>query len=182
VVRYNISQNDHHRGINLSGQATNSLIYNNTIYVGKNEDVDLIVHSDWNGWAANTSFFNNVFYVDGTARFSYATSRRLDGAYIVAPGPGKSSSNVFDYNLYYGVRPQEDPHGLINNPLMSDPGSAKQGRKTASGYLMRSGSPALDSGKTIENNGGRDFFGTIVPQCGGVDRGAVESTDCRSSR
>ena len=182
VVRYNISQNDHHRGINISGPVMNTLIYNNTIYVGKNEDVDVIVHSDWNGWAANTSFVNNVFYVDGTARFSYATSRRSDGAYVVAPGPGKSSNNIFDANVYYNVQSQADPRGLTSNPLLADPGSAGKGRKTASGYLMRSSSPALDSGKTIENNGGRDFFGTIVPQCGGVDRGAVESTDCRSFR
>jgi len=182
VVRYNISQNDHHRGINVAGPVKNTLIYNNTIYVGKNEEVDVVLHSDWNGWAANTSFFNNVFYVDGTARFSYGTSRGPDGGYLVAPGSGKSSNNLFDSNVYYRVQPQTDPHGLTSNPRLGSPGSAGTGRKTASGYLLRSASPALDSGRTIDNHGGRDFFGTTVPQCGGVDRGAVESRDCRSSQ
>ena len=31
IVRYNISQNDHHRGINIAGPVTNATIYNNTI-------------------------------------------------------------------------------------------------------------------------------------------------------
>jgi hypothetical protein len=182
VVRYNISQNDHHRGINISGPVMNTLIYNNTIYVGKNEDVDMVLHSDWNGWAANTSFFNNLFYVDGTARFSYATSRGPDGAYVVALGDGQSSNNVFDSNLYYGIPPQTDLHALTSNPLLGAAGTAGKGRQTAAGYVLRPGSPARNSGKLIDNDGRRDFFGTTVPQCGSVDRGAVESADCRSSQ
>ncbi len=42
-------------------------------------------------------------------------------------------------------------------------------------------SPAIPE-KAIDSNGGRDFFGTMVPQCASVDRGAVESTDCRSTQ
>jgi len=38
IVRYNISQNDHHRGIKFSGPVKNTLIYNNTIYVGKRRE------------------------------------------------------------------------------------------------------------------------------------------------
>ena len=30
--------------------------------------------------------------------------------------------------------------------------------------------------KTVDSK--QDFFGTAVPSCGGVDRGAVESADC----
>jgi Right handed beta helix region len=182
IVRYNISQNDHHRGINIGGPVKNTLIYNNTIYVGQGEDVDVILHSDWNGWAADTSYFNNIFYVDGAGRFSYGTSRGADGAYVVATGPGNSSNNVYDTNVYYHVAAQADAHGLTTDPLLTSPGNAGNGLKTTSGYLLRIGSPALDSGKTIDANGGRDFFGTTVPQCGGVDRGAVESADCRSSQ
>jgi hypothetical protein len=180
IVRYNISQNDHHRGINLAGPVKNTLIYNNTIYVGQGEDVDVILHSDWSGWAANTSYFNNIFYVDGTGRFSYGTARAPDGAYVVAPGSGKSTNNAYDTNVYYNLQTQTDAHGLTSDPLLTGPGSAGNGLKAASGYLLRSDSPARDSGKAIDNSGGRDFFGTMVPQCAGVDRGAVESTDCRS--
>jgi hypothetical protein len=43
----------------LSGPGKNTLVYNNTIYVGKAEHVDLILHTDWTGWAKDTYFYNN---------------------------------------------------------------------------------------------------------------------------
>jgi hypothetical protein len=178
IVRYNISQNDHHRGIKLSGPVKNTLIYNNTIYVAKGENVDVVLHTDWTGWASDTYFYNNIFYVEGTARFSYGVSGNPDGSYVTAPGPGKSTNNVYDYNLYYGLPAADDPHALTSNPLMVDPGHAAVGRHTVSGYALRKNSPAIDSGKRIENSGGRDFFGVTVPQCGGIDRGAMEATAC----
>jgi hypothetical protein len=30
----------------------------------------------------------------------------------------------------------------------------------------------------IQNNGDKDFTGTPIPQCGGLDRGAFESHEC----
>jgi hypothetical protein len=179
IVRYNISQNDHHRGIKLSGPVKNTLIYNNTIYVGKEENVDLILHTDWTGWAADTYFYNNIFYVEGTARlFSYGMSGSPDGSYVTAPGPGKSANNVFDFNIYYGVEAARDAHALTSNPLLENAGHGGVGQHTPSGYSLRPGSPAIDSGKAIESNGGRDFLGATVPQCAGVDRGAIESLEC----
>jgi hypothetical protein len=156
----------------------NTLIYNNTIYVGKGENVDLVLHTDWTGWAADTYFYNNIFYVEGTARFSYGVSGNADGSYATAPGPGKSIHNVYDSNVYYGVGAADDPHALILNPQMSDPGRAGIGRDTVSGYALRTSSPAIDSGRRIESSGGRDFFGNPVPSCDRVDRGAIESVNC----
>jgi hypothetical protein len=178
IVRYNISQNDHHRGIKLSGPVKNTLVYNNTIYVGKGEDVDIVLHTDWTGWAADTYFYNNIFYVEGTARISYGVTANPDGSYGSAPGPGKSTNNVYDYNVYYGMKPADDPHALTSDPMLASPGDAGIGRNTASGYALRPGSPAVDSGKAIENSGGKDFLGTTVPQCRAVDRGAMELPGC----
>lgn len=178
IVRYNISQNDHHRGIKLSGPVKNTLIYNNTIYVGKGENVDVVLHTDWTGWATDTYFYNNIFYVEGTARFSYGVSGNPDGSYVTAPGPGKSANNIYDSNVYYGVAPVDDPHALIANPQMIDAGHAAIGRHTVSGYALRTSSLAVDSGRRIEASGGRDFSGNAVPSCGGVDRGAIESVSC----
>jgi hypothetical protein len=184
IVRYNISQNDHHRGIKLSGPVKNTLIYNNTIYVGKGEDVDLILHTDWTGWATDTYLYNNVFYVEGTARvLSYGVSGNPDGSYVTAPGAGKSTNNVFDSNVYYGVKAADvtaadDAHLLTSNPLLVDPGHGSRSRLTVSGYALREKSPAIDSGKMIESSGGGDFLGTPVPQCGAIDRGAIESRKC----
>ena len=178
IVRYNISQNDHHRGIKLSGPVKDTLIYNNTIYVGRGENVDLVLHTDWTGWATNTSFYNNIFYVEGTARFSYGVKGNPDGSYETAPGPGKSVNNIYDFNVYYGVPPADDPHALTSNPLLANPGHAGFGRQTTSGYGPQKDSPAVDSGKVMENSGSKDFFGATVPQCGSIDRGAIESITC----
>ena len=180
IVRYNISQNDHHRGIKLSGPVKNTLIYNNTIYVGKGENSDVVLHTDWTGWAADTFFYNNIFYVEGTARFGYGATGNDDGSYVSAPGPGKSTNNVYDYNVYYGVQPENDAHTLTADPLLLNPGHGKIGLQSLSGYALRIHSPAVDSGKIIEDNGGKDFFSTSVPQCSGVDRGASESKQCPS--
>ena len=180
VVRYNISQNDHHRGINIAGPVRHSTIYNNTIYVGKNERVDLLVYSNWKGWAAGTYLYNNIFYVEGVGQFSYALSRRNNGAHVTAPGFGKSQQNIFDSNVYYGVPPPtNDPHGMTSDPRLASPGSATNGRQSVTGYSLLSGSPAIDSGKVIADDGGKDFLGNRVRFCGGVDRGALEKQKCR---
>ncbi len=180
IVRYNISQNDHHRGIKLSGPVKNTLIYNNTIYVAKGENVDVVLHTDWTGWATDTYFYNNIFYVEGTARFSYGVSGNADGSYVTAPGPGKSTNNTYDSNVYYGLPAADDRHALISNPQMIDPGHGGIGRDTVSGYALRTSSPAVDSGRRIAASGGRDFLGNPVPSCGGVgvDRGAIEAVKC----
>jgi hypothetical protein len=178
IVRYNISQNDHRRGINVAGPVTDAKIYNNTIYVGKNERVALLLHSNWKGWAQGTSLNDNIFYVQGHAEFSYAKSRKPSGEHVTAPGFGKSMHNVFDSNVYYGVVGAKDLHGVHADPRFEHPGTGGIGRDSASGYHLRSGSPAIDSGKLIPQSGGQDFYGVKVPSCRGTDRGALEREDC----
>jgi hypothetical protein len=175
IVRYNISQNDRTRGINIAGPTKNTLIYNNTIYVGPEHKVDLVVLSDWHGWASDTSFLNNVFYVDGIAQFSYALSRNPDGAYLTAPGNGQSTNNVFDSNVYFGdLQPPKDAHALTTDPKFLAVGQGRIGRESLAGYRLQPGSPAIGSAMQIANNGGRDFWGTVLP-LHGVDRGAAQS-------
>jgi len=187
IVRYNISQNDRTRGINIAGPVKNSTIYNNTFYVGRDYQVDMVLDSDWHGWAVDSYFYNNIFYVEGSARFSYALSRAPDGAYATAPGFGQSKINRFDSNLYYGniARP-EDVHALTASPKFRAPGQGGLGRLTLSGYDLQPGSPARGSGKALERakekNGGHDFAGNPTPACGGTDRGALQAQDCGTPR
>jgi hypothetical protein len=179
IVRYNISQNDHTRGITVTGPVTNAMVYNNTIYVGKNENVSLLLHAEWNGWATGTYFYNNIFYVEGTAQFAYGVSRADNGAYATAPGLGMSKDTMFDSNVYFGkVQAARDANGNTSDPMFVSPGTAGLGRDTVSGYRLRPGSPAINSGRAIPNIGGRDFPGDLVPSCRGVDRGAIESVAC----
>jgi len=182
IVRYNISQNDHHRGIKLSGPVKNTLIYNNTMYVGKGESSDLVLHTDWTGWASDTYIYNNIFYVEGTGKFGYGVKGNEDGSYDSAPGPGKSLNNVYDSNVYYGVQPPDDAHAITSDPLLENPGHAAHGIQTVAGYGLRPGSPAINSAKMIANPGAMDFAGTPVPQCGLPDRGAMESKICSSRK
>jgi hypothetical protein len=182
IVRYNISQNDHTRGIAIAGPVKNSLIYNNTFYVGPREDVSLLLQADWGGWADGTYLYNNIFYVAGEARFAYGVSRDPDGAYHTAPGFGPSTTSVFDANVYFGhVKAADDAHGSTADPMFVSPGSGRVGIGTLSGYRLRANSPDRTNGKVIENNGGRDFRGAPVPSCGGIARGAMQPERCNGS-
>jgi Right handed beta helix region len=176
IVRFNISQNDRTRGINIAGPTQNTRIYNNTVYVGPEHKVDLVLFSDWHGWSSDTSFFNNVFYVDGFAQFSYALSRNPDGAYVTAPGNGQSTDNLFDSNLYFGkLQPPVDAHALRTDPKFVAVGQASIGRETLTGYHLEPGSPAIGSAMQIPNSGDHDFWGAPVPPNGPRDRGASQS-------
>jgi hypothetical protein len=59
------------------------------------------------------------------------------------------------------------------------PGVGGLGRATLVGYRLLPDSPARGTGKTVESNGGRDFWGEAVPSCGKTDRGASQSDHCR---
>lgn len=180
IVRYNISQNDHHRSINIAGPVNNTTIYNNTIYVGNEQDVDLVLQSDWTGWSKNTFLFNNIFYVAGSGRFSHAVSHGTNGVYITVPGIESAQNTVFGSNIYFGkIQLPSDPNAVTSNPLFVAGGRAGMARASARFYALRPGSPALHSGRVISDSGGRDFFGTDVPKCA-VDRGAVQlSKSCK---
>jgi hypothetical protein len=159
IVRYNISQNDHHRGINVAGPVDNATIYNNTFYLRQGETVSLLLQSDWKGWSDGTYLYNNIFYAAGAAEFSHGVSRGQDGAYVTKPGFGSSRNTVFDYNVYYGkLEPAADPHALTIDPLFISSGSAGRGAQTVTGYRLLAGSPAINSGKSIERNGAKIFW------------------------
>lgn len=183
IVRYNISQNDRTRGINIAGPVKDSLISNNTIYVGPDHTVDLLLFSDWHGWSEGSNFYNNIFYVAGTARFSYGISRASDGAYVSAHGFGSSKDNRFDANVYYGVEaPANDPHALTVDPKLVAPGQGTIGILSLTGYRLRPMSPSKKSGKFVKKSGGQDFWGNAVPSCDATDRGASQSDECNRSR
>ena len=183
IIRYNISQNDRTRGINIAGPVEDSAIYNNTIYVGPEQVVSLLLFSDWRGWGEDTRLSNNIFYVAGKAEFTYGISRAQDGAYETARGFGQSKKNKLDANVYFGVTPPTaDLEALTVNPKLVAPGSGGRGRLSLAGYRLQSGSAARRTGKQIQKNGGRDFSGNRVPSCQQTDRGAVQSDDCAAHR
>ena len=179
VVRYNISQNDRHRGITISGPVRDTLVYNNTLYFGSDGSTDAVLFTDWSGWSNNTSFLNNIFYALGPARIGHAVSRAKDGAHASAPGLGDSSANRFDANTYFGhVNAADDPHASVIDPLFVDPGKGTLTRESLHGYALKTGSPARRSGVAAMPTADIDFFSTPVKNCTPPDRGAVQSSPC----
>jgi hypothetical protein len=179
VVRYNISQNDGHRGVTISGPVKATLIYNNTFYIGAGQRSDVVLFTDWSGWPTDTSFQNNIFYARGEAHIGHAISRGKDGAHISAPGFGESRQNNFDSNVYFGgIIAPADPHALTVDPLFTAPGSGSPGRESLKGYALQPDSKARKSGVSIPQNGGEDFFGTSLYHCSAADRGAIQGSSC----
>jgi hypothetical protein len=144
------------------------------MHVGKNENVALVLHSDWNGWATNPSLFNNIFYAEGSAQVSYNTACQPDRVYVAAPGTGKSSVNLFDSNVYYGVQAQPDVRGLTRDPLFNRPSGARISRQTASGYRLRAGSAALDSGRKATTTAAASFSEPPSPEVGESNRAPLK--------
>ncbi len=101
IVRRNISRNDRTRIFHLSA-AENTTVEDNAIYVGPGLDVQMVLMTDWMGWADGAIFRNNTFFVEGTARYGYQVSRSNDGTYGIAPGWGPARNIVFEGNRYIG--------------------------------------------------------------------------------
>jgi hypothetical protein len=151
IIRYNLSQND---GINsarvfhISG-AKDTLIHNNTLYIGTNQDLPLVIFNEWSGGnAQNTRFVNNLIYVDGRVTYDL----------------GKSRGTVFENNLYFGnhVSPPTDANAVTNAPPLAQAGGAGDGFAAAKGYRLTS-LPAFLVGQTVTGGVTRDFFGQPVP-------------------
>jgi hypothetical protein len=145
IIRYNVSRNDGLHTFNISGPCQNTLIYNNVFYVGKELNVALVASGNWgNAWPKDTKFLNNVFYVDGKARFDF----------------GGMTNVKFENNAFFGniQSKPDDPHAVFSDPLLA---GAPLFLKPAA-FMLRSGSPLIGAGRIIPNNGGKDFQGNPV--------------------
>jgi hypothetical protein len=181
IVRYNISQNDGGNVFRFSGAITNTKVYNNTIYVGR--DVRSPQHSvppriiyqkSWNdGWSDHLTFFNNAIY-NACPRAVYAE--------------GKSTNNVYCHNLFFGLHPASEPadsQKSVMNPLFTKPGGAKLGLESAAAaYAALPGAPEFGAARAWENQakngfrgGGLDVLPDISPPAGCGPSSAIEKPD-----
>lgn len=161
TIRYNISQNDSGRIITLTGPSKNTYFYNNTVYISPKMKTKILEAQDYEGWHEGFYAYNNIFYNLGKGGYDFA----------------QSTKNVFDYNVYFGEHPSNEPadaHKIVSDPMLDNPGSGKIGRNSVIGYKLKSGSPCINSGVTITNNSRKDFWGTAIPQGVATDRGACE--------
>ena len=165
VVRYNILQNNSRYQIYLhSDAAASSAIYNNTVYNNKTNSG--VAYGYGTSLDATYALENNIFYA--------------------ASGNGvltTSGTITYQNNLYFGSTiqvPPGDTHPLKADPKLVSPGTGSNGSAAGpafgslGGYKLGSGSPALNAGLSIANNGGKDFWGTTL-YVGAADVGAHEA-------
>jgi len=176
VVRYNISVNDGlratptHKGFfspsfHISGPCKDTRIYNNIIYVNRKPDnkidTTLLRMDNWGGpWPENTYFANNIFFAEDRIGYIY----------------GKARDTVFEGNLYVGEHENapKDRLAVRENPRFIDPGAARHGIGSLKGYRLQEGSPCIDAGLPVAENGERDFWGAAVSSDGPRCIGACE--------
>jgi hypothetical protein len=101
VVAHNISRNDHTRIFNLNG-ADQTLVEHNAIYIAPQDDVQVLLVSQWDGWSKDAIFQDNTFNVAGTARYGHEVQRNADGSYQLASGWGGAQGIHFEGNRYFG--------------------------------------------------------------------------------
>jgi hypothetical protein len=136
-------------------------IYNNTFYFGKGSGKQVFVEAGKTRIPIETSFWNNIFYFEEKADW----------------GLEPDQTCVIENNLYYNVSVRgtnaitEDP--LFVNPGRGDTDIDMTNPHRLSGYRLREGSSAINTGKTIEGYRGDDFSGR--PVIGRPDLGAFES-------
>lgn len=136
VFRYNISQNDEDGYVYITRRG-NVHFYNNTIF-NAGGDIEI---SDWYYNLPGNVIANNIFVAKN----------------------GYYDTGSYDNNLYFGHNgPNSDTHKVTGDPKFAEPNGAGDGRSTADAYKLLAGSPALQAGKIIADNGGKDFWGNVV--------------------
>jgi hypothetical protein len=155
VFRYNISQNDKDSRIRFACSTGGALmhVYNNTFYT--DNPTEHVRIQDDNGLVRAT-FENNIFYAPGTGDYP------------------QNSRFTYSNNLYFGhTGASSDAFQVTADPQFITPGAGMDGRASAIYYKLRPSSPAINAGKVIANNGGKDYFGNTL-YSGAPDIGAHE--------
>jgi hypothetical protein len=78
-----------------------ALVEKNVIHVGEAMDVQMVVATQWDGWARDVRFRDNVFKVAGIARYGSETGRRGPD-YLIKAGFDPAASFRFKGNSYFG--------------------------------------------------------------------------------
>ena len=165
IYRYNIFQNDltKHGVIDWRTNHKESMAYNNTFYFGElPAGSDPRVFMGENAYCNGNSeakFYNNIFYnVDDFVIYNF-NEQEID----------------WERNIFYGFDkvPANDSTVITEDPKFVAPGTGGYGIDSVDGYKLQIDSPAINAGLNIEDNGGRDYFGTPLID-GMTDIGAAE--------
>lgn len=148
VIRYNVIANSSRMGINLhSDSRSTSQIYNNLFYGSA-----ALTNTSGNGEHLDASYdiVNNIFLGAG------------GGASVRTGG-----NVVYSYNLFSGLS-AEGSNAQTGDPGFANIGTWPSGDASGpaldalSGLTLVAGSPAVDNGTMVADNGGVDFFGNAL--------------------
>lgn len=101
IARHNVSRNDGTRIFQLSGNVSDALVEKNVVHVGKGMDVQMVVATNWDGWARDVRFSDNIFKVAGTARYGSEIGRNGPD-YLIQAGFTPVEYIRFKDNSYLG--------------------------------------------------------------------------------
>ena len=164
IYRYNIFQNDmtKHGVIDWRPNHKESMAYNNTFYFGElpeGSDPRVFMNNGYQNGASEAKFYNNIFYNLGEFDLNTFNEQEID----------------WERNIFYGFEevPSNDSTIITEDPKFVAPGTGEFGLDSVAGYKLQNDSPAINAGINIDDNGGRDYFGTPLLD-GQTDIGAAE--------
>ena len=108
---------------------------------------------------SEAKFYNNIFYNLDEFDLNTFNEQEID----------------WERNIFYGFEsvPANDSTVITDDPKFVAPGTGTFGLDSVAGYKLQMDSPAINAGLNIEDNGGRDYFGTPLLD-GMTDIGAAE--------
>ncbi len=155
VVRYNLSHHDKDRWLASSGEDSADL-YQNTVYFAAGSTADIV--QDGYG-TTHARFTNNVFHNLGTGGFDGLNNQ---GTYHPA-------EFTWAANTFFGNHPANEPADPEKKTY--DPQFVNAGGSSPADYKLAAGSPVRGTGTAIPTLGGKDYFGSPLPQVCRPDRG-----------
>lgn len=195
VVRYNISENEGMGGIHLwaaesHGGIRDTLIHNNTILVGPDQEGGIAEVDIGTSHIARTRVVNNLIVTSpGRPAISVPHPRSWDFAHNAYFDPSGPVTIRWGETTYRGIVAWQAATHLDNGGLETDPeltsvastGAVGDPRSFAAlpAYRLTSSSPLIDAGTDVALPEGiaphsRDFFGTPLNQGDRRDIGACE--------
>jgi hypothetical protein len=162
IIRYNLSENDRLRVFTVHGHDRSTVIYNNTVFVGKDHS-PYAVHTgryQQNPELPDTILFaRNVFFNEGALTFEW-----------------KAKNVMTDGNCYFGNPPSnalDDKH-VVKDPTLTLIGPPIHHRNEAVVYSTPAACTPMQP--ALPNESGTDFLGTTIAADKAGTRGAILAT------
>jgi hypothetical protein len=167
IIRYNLSENDRARIFGIGGTVTNTLIHNNTIFIGKGLSPHIVEAGRYvehkPGDPDGLLFFNNIVFSEGGGGYS------LQATHV-----------AFDSNCIFGKHvsgERGDKHQVIADPGFDRKLIPIQSWQQMSAYRISSDSACAQPGASNVDRSGRDILGTALSTSAPLlYRGAVAPT------